>query len=61
MKLTDHEKKMLDGAFGRGPQDAMQLLITLGTVYDAERMIPVTTCHLGGRNVLLGGRKILTG
>ncbi|MFH1757344.1 MAG: aconitase X catalytic domain-containing protein [Pseudomonadota bacterium] len=57
MKLTDREKKMLDGGFGKGPQDAMQLLKTLGTVYDAERMIPVTTCHLGGRNVLLGGQE----
>jgi predicted aconitase len=57
MQLTDQEKKMLDGVFGTGPQDAMQLLMTLGTVYNAERMIPVTTCHLGGRNVLLGGQE----
>jgi predicted aconitase with swiveling domain len=41
MNLTDHEKKILDGGFGAGPQTAMRLLVTLGEVYEAERMINV--------------------
>ena len=30
MKLTDQEKKMLDGHLGTGPRSAMRLLVTLG-------------------------------
>jgi len=37
MKLTDEEKKMLDGVLGTGPQSAMRLLVTLGEIYDAKR------------------------
>ena len=42
MHLTDKEKKMLDGVIGTGPQSAMRLLVTLGEIYGAERMIPVS-------------------
>jgi predicted aconitase len=57
MKLTDPEKKMLDGAFGTGPQTAMRLLVTLGEVYEAKRMIPVSSCHVGGRSYLISGEE----
>ena len=57
MKLADNEQKMLDGVFGTGPQNAMRLLVTLGTIYDAERMIPVTSCHVGGRSFLISGQE----
>jgi len=57
MKLTDEEKKMLDGALGTGPQSAMRLLVTLGEVYGAERMIPVSSCHAGGRSYLISGEE----
>lgn len=57
MKLTDQEKKMLDGALGPGPQSAMRLLMTLATIYEAERMVPVSSCHVGGRSYLISGEE----
>ncbi len=57
MELTDREKKMLDGAFGSGPQNAMRLLVTLGEIYGARRMIPVSSCHVGGRSYLISGEE----
>jgi len=57
MNLTDKEKKMLDGASGKGPQSAMRLLVTLGEIYGAERMIPVSSCHAGGRSYLVSGEE----
>ncbi len=57
MNLTDQEKKVLDGDLGSGPQSAMRLLVTLGEIYDADRMIPVSSCHVGGRSYLIGGEE----
>jgi len=57
MNLTDEEKKMLDGVLGTGPQSAMRLLVTLGEIYDAKRMIPVSSCHVGGRSYLISGEE----
>lgn len=57
MKLTDQEKKMLDGHLGTGPRSAMRLLVTLGEIYGAERMIPVSSCHVGGRSYLISGEE----
>ena len=57
MNLTDREKRMLDGDFGTGPQSAMRLLATLGEIYGAERMIPVSSCHVGGRSYLISGEE----
>src|SRR4030067_414834 len=57
MKLTDQEEKMLDGRWGTGPQTAMRLLVTLGDIYGAERMIPVSSCHVGGRSYLISGEE----
>ena len=39
---------MLDGEQGRATQKAMEILITLGTIYGAERMIPVTSVQVAG-------------
>ncbi len=57
MNLTDHEKNMLDGAMGTGPQHAMRLLVTLGEIFEAPRMIPVSSCHVGGRSYLVSGEE----
>jgi len=57
MNLTDEEKKMLDGVLGTGPQSAMRLLVTLGEIYGAKRMIPVSSCHVGGRSYLISGEE----
>ena len=48
MQLTKEEQAMLDGEQGRATQKAMEILITLGTIYGAERMIPVTSVQVAG-------------
>lgn len=46
MKLTDHQKKLLDGAFGRGKAMAMQIQIGIGKCFDAERLVPISRAHV---------------
>ena len=48
MKLTAAEQVMLDGAGGRAAQKAMQILVALGTIYGAERMMPVASVQIAG-------------
>jgi hypothetical protein len=48
MKLTIEEQQMLDGAQGRATQKAMEILVALGTIYGAERMVPVTSVQIAG-------------
>ena len=48
MHMTDEEKRMLDGEYGEGTQEAMKLLAALGKVFDAERFIPVRHAHVAG-------------
>jgi len=48
MQLTREEQDMLDGMYGRATQKAMQILATLGTIYGAERMLPVTSVQVAG-------------
>ena len=46
MVLTDAEKRMLDGEYGRGTQNAMHFLKTLGEGLGAEKMVRVTSAHI---------------
>ncbi len=39
---------MLDGVYGRATQKAMEILVALGTIYGAERMVPVTSAQIAG-------------
>jgi len=39
---------MLSGKQGRAIQKAMEILNALGTIYDAERMVPVTSVQIAG-------------
>ncbi len=39
---------MFDGAHGRATQKAMESLVALGTIYGAERMVPVTSVQIAG-------------
>jgi predicted aconitase len=43
MKLNVKQREMLNGGFGKSTQKAMEILVTLGTIYNAEYMIPVTS------------------
>ncbi len=48
MELTPNEQRMLAGDDGRATQKAMQILVTLGKIYGAERMVPVTSVQIAG-------------
>lgn len=47
MILTDQEKRMLDGHYGVGIQKAIEIVVTLAKTYDAERLIKISSAHLG--------------
>lgn len=48
MFLTREEEAILDGEKGEGSRKAMELLVALGKIYDAERLIPISSAHLSG-------------
>jgi predicted aconitase len=48
MKLTAEEQNMLDGAQGRATQKALEILVALGAIYGAERLVPVTSVQVSG-------------
>jgi predicted aconitase len=48
MQLISEENEMLAGAQGRATQKAMQILVALGNIYGAERMIPVSSVQIAG-------------
>ena len=48
MKLTPEQQDMLDGTHGRATQKAMEILVTLGTIFGAERLVPVTSVQIAG-------------
>ncbi len=48
MKLTNEEQGMLNGDYGRATQKAMEILVALGTIYGAEKMVPVTSVQISG-------------
>ena len=48
MKLTEPQQAMLDGKHGKSTQKAMQILDALGTIYEAEEMLPVTSVQIAG-------------
>jgi predicted aconitase len=48
MYLSSDEERVLAGEQGLGMQRAMELLVALGRIYDADRLIPITSAHLSG-------------
>ncbi len=48
MNLTKREKRILEGEEGPGPQKAMEILVALGDIYDAEKLIPVKSAQIAG-------------
>jgi len=53
--LTDEEKRMLDGVYGDVVRKAMKILVTLGEIYGAERMIKVFNVHSPGVSYRVAG------
>ena len=45
MKLTREEEAMALGNRGPGLEKCMSILIKMGEVYDAEKMVPITSAH----------------
>jgi len=48
MQLTTSEQDMLAGKHGKATQKVMEILVALGKIYGAERLIPVTSVQISG-------------
>ena len=48
LELTREEEKMLHGSMGEAKQKAMEILVALGRIYGAERMIRITSAQIAG-------------
>src|SRR3990170_6184003 len=48
MQLTREEERMLEGEHGWANQVSMKILVRLGELYGATRLIPVRSAHLSG-------------
>ena len=48
LTLTAEEKEMLEGKHGKATQKAMEIITTLGEIYGAKRLIPVTSVQIAG-------------
>ena len=48
MKLTQEEQDMLDGKYGKSTRKSMEILTTLGEIFDAECMVDVYGVQIAG-------------
>lgn len=48
MELTKEEREMFVGERGEGIQKAMEIIVALGKIYNAERLIRVTSVQVAG-------------
>jgi predicted aconitase len=48
LQFSSEEKEMLAGKQGRAMRKAMEILVALGEIYGAERMIPVSSVQIAG-------------
>jgi len=48
MELSAEEKAVLQGAWGRAAQTAMKILVALGKIYGARRLVPVRSVQVSG-------------
>ena len=48
MELTPEEKDMLDGKYGKAVQKSMEILNTLGEIFDAECMVDALSVQIAG-------------
>lgn len=46
MELTTEEDKMLEGRYGLGTQKCMDLLVKLGNIFGADKMVGVSGVHM---------------
>ena len=63
MKLTSEEQSILEGRQGRSRQKAMEILLALGNIYQAEKLIKVASVQVAGisyKNLGDAGLEFLT-
>lgn len=48
MKITSEEQDMLDGKYGKAAKKSMEILTTLGEIFDAECMVDVVGVQIAG-------------
>lgn len=48
MYLTKEEEAMYNGEYGEAISKSMKILVTLGEINDAERLIPINSAHIAG-------------
>jgi predicted aconitase len=48
MKLNPEENRMLEGLDGEATRKAMEILAAIGTIYAADRLLPVTSVQIAG-------------
>ena len=48
LELTKEEQKMLAGEYGKATKKAMEIITTLGNIYGAVRLIPVSSVQIAG-------------
>lgn len=51
IELTDEDKRILDGEQGDVRRKALDLLLTLARIYDADSLVPVESVHINGASV----------
>jgi predicted aconitase len=62
MYLSRDEESVLDGKYGESTRKAMELVVELGKIFDADRLVPITSAHLSGasyKTIGDGGLKYL--
>ncbi|CEP66126.1 Aconitase/3-isopropylmalate dehydratase large subunit, alpha/beta/alpha [Moorella glycerini] len=55
MILTDEEKRMLDGQYGDLVRKSMKILVALGEIYGAEKMLDINNVHSPGVSYRVAG------
>jgi predicted aconitase len=55
VKLTDADKRILDGEQGEVRRQALELLLTLARIHEADSLVPVGSAHINGASVIAVG------
>ncbi|MEM2836441.1 MAG: aconitase X catalytic domain-containing protein [Candidatus Bathyarchaeia archaeon] len=48
MYLSNEEERILGGDYGPALQKAMEILVAIGDINDAKRLIPISSAHMAG-------------
>ena len=60
MYLNEDDERILAGEFGETRQKMLEILVALGNVYGAERLVPITSAQVSGASYKTIGRWGLT-